>query len=97
MRLSMKEIDNRDGSETWVELSNGSVLELHVDEVKNILESFFVNQVQDECGKFSEEKFKMNNEDLVHDLDELYSWVQNLILECGYDISGGHVEPMIKE
>ena len=91
-------VDNRDENCTWlwvIDIDDKEeeigVMEVDRKDVYSILESFFVNQVQNEGGEFDEEKFKMNNDSLKESLKELYDWTLNIILECGCDVDGGKV------
>lgn len=77
----MKDIDNRDSNETWVELSNGQILEMDNDEAMRLLSSFYVNRPPDD-------------EDLKKDLEQLYIWSIQIAVDCGFDIDGGKIKKM---
>jgi len=66
------------------------VMDVDRKDVYSILESFFVNQVQNENGVYDEEKAEVNNE-VKEDLKELYDWTLSVISECGFDVDGGKI------
>jgi len=90
-------IDNRDGNCTWlwvIDIDDREeeigVMDVDRKDVYSILESFFVNQVQNENGVYDEEKAEVNNE-VKEDLKELYDWTLSVISECGFDVDGGKI------
>jgi hypothetical protein len=85
MRYELKEVDNRDGNETWITVNDGGkevVVELSIDDVFNILKSFYVNQVQNDKGQIDEDKVNENGKDLETALTALQKFVSDLKKEC---------------
>lgn len=78
-------IDNRDVNCTWlwvIDIDNKEeeigIMEVNRKDVMGILETFFTN-------------YPEKDDEIKGSLKELYEWVLDVILECGYDVDGGKI------
>lgn len=89
-RCSVRELDNRDMDETWIHMKVGglypNVLRVSREEAKRLLESFFVNRVQDEFGRVKKEKLDEYEGEMEEGLQDILDWVYQLIAECGFEV-----------
>ena len=89
VRSSIKEIDNRDGGETWIHLSRGDIdpdiLEISLDEALEILNSFIINQDIEGVNEpdFTESKRK--------DVQKIYDFVMEEIVSRDFDLDGDRI------